>query len=208
MEKKIAKLKLMPIFEGTAILEENGSKIQAISIGACIEIRKADGASALFIDSVVTEPVRYKKIEEKDLEIETLQNELAGIVGQFDGQVHKLMAKYGYEWVNPDEASEPAPTSTLESVNEGAGDPVGDVVDGYLITGAISLSKLVDAAAEGFAGEQEEENKFRSKVMTILQDNNNSEIVDYISEGNDLAVAMEKWLDDHMDELEEFRDNL
>lgn len=172
--KKIKKLKLMPIFEGKAIYEENGQQIQAISIGAGIEIRKADGASALFIDAIAGNSVRYNKIEEKDLEIETLQNELAGIVGQFDGQVHKLMAKYGYEWVSPEDAiTDPTPISTMESVNEASHEnPVGTWIGDYFITEVLTLNQLVDSAAENFdfGDDQKMENRFRAKIAELLKE--------------------------------------
>lgn len=209
--EKIKKLKLSPIFEGKAIYEENGSKIQAISIGASIEIRKADGASALFIDAIAGEPVRYNKIEEKDLEIETLQNEFAGIVGQFDGQVHKLMAKYGYEWISPEDAATTTePISTMEAVNENeGGDPTGTWIGDFLVTSVLSISKLVDMSVDYYdfsgnpdADEQKLENKFRQDIKKVFQDNLTLDDLDM----DNLSDSLSAFVDNYQGELTEYAD--
>lgn len=208
--EKIKRLKLSPILAGKAIYENlEGTKIMAVSIGSDIEIRKADGASALYIESSSAKSVRYNKIEEKDLELVTLQNELAGIVGQFDSSVHKLMAKYGYEWVNPEEATAAAPISTMESVNEaGTDNPTGTWIGDFFVSSVININKFVDAAANqyDFGDEQKLENSFRAKVKEMIK-----ELVGGMYEpenDSDEAITdcVTSVLADMSDELTEFED--
>jgi len=208
MEAKIKKLKLKPIFEGKAVYEneDNGAKVLAVSIGSNVEVRKADGASALYIESTNVAPVRYNKVEEKDLELVTLQNELAGIVGGFDSSVHKLMAKYGYEWVDPNEGVAADPTPAMESVNEANSEnPVGTWIGDFLVTDAVSINILVDVATNlySFGDEQELENKFRSKIKELLKENF-SEPMD--SSSGMVDDAMENFVEEFANELTEFAD--
>lgn len=113
METKIAKLKLMSIFEATAVPE---GEVAMVSTGASLSIRKDTGTSALFLESSAAS-ARYNKIENEELELPVLQNELAGLVGDFDNAVHKLFTKYGYQWVGEKgEETAAAPVEASEAV--------------------------------------------------------------------------------------------
>ncbi len=170
----ISKLRIIPILE--AVDDTSDEKIIAVSIGSAIEIRKADGSSALYLESSSSEASRYNKVEDKDLELPVLKNELAGLVGGFDASVHKLMQKYGYEWVNPADKEDAAPNNgaslALESIKEANGNnPTGTWVGDYYVNDAINISAFVDAAADLYSfDDQKIENKFRSKIKEMIKE--------------------------------------
>lgn len=201
--EKIKRLKITPIFE-SAIYEGNANMIKSVSVGANIEIKKGSASSSLFLESTPTGAAKYVKTEDKDLEIPVLQNELAGIVGDFDAKVHALMIQYGYEWVNPAEKTEPIEES---AVVESAGNPIETWIGDFFVSNVISISKFVDAAAEQYDfDDQALENKFRAKVKEIIKD----VVGEMYSPENDSPEAITDCittlLADYTDDLSEFED--
>lgn len=200
---KIARLKLSPIFEATSMPE---GEVTMVSTGANLSIKKDNASSALILD-VSSGSARYNKIENEDLELSVLQNELAGIVGDFDNSVHKLLAKYGYQWVGEQQQQDVAPVE--ESINEDkdsgefGGSPTGTWIGDFFVTDSIIINKFVDSAA-GFyeIDDQKIENKLRRAVADLMKE----EFSDADGAASDLSIAVSAFIDEHQNELAEFAD--
>jgi len=215
---KIEKIKISKILESVTVNEASDKKIIAVSIGAAVSLKKGEG-SALMLDSVSGGAAKYVKVEDKDFELPIIHNELAGLVGNFDSSVHKLFAKYGFEWVNPAKKAAAKEDDVvelerggglLESVNEASGgDPVGTWVGDFLVTSTMSISKLVDAAADyyDFGDDQDLENKFRSKIKEMIMESD--EVSDFFIDGrgtDPLDIMGEFTVNNSDGELAEFED--